>query len=56
MVKFIPSILKGEIRKMTVENETMVSGSYDNLMLSYDRPDGGKWGGLSLTKLMVDEH
>jgi hypothetical protein len=56
MVKFIPSIMKTEIRGMVQEGETMVSGSYDNLLLSYDKPDGGKWGGLTLTKMMVDAH
>ena len=56
MVKYISSIPKDEIKAMALEGATMISGTHENLMVSYDKPDGGKWGGLSLTKLMVDAH
>lgn len=56
MVKYITSIPRSEIKEMVVENETMISGTYPNLKVTYNRPDGGKWGGLSLTKLMIDKH
>ena len=54
MVKYISSIPRDEIKAMVVEGETMISGTYDNFLLTTQIPEGGKWGGLSLTKLMVD--
>jgi len=54
MVKYISSIPRSEITGIVVENETMVSGSYENLWVTYNKAEGAKWGGLSLTKLMID--
>ena len=44
------------MKAMVVEGETMRSGTYDNLLLTAQTPEGGKWGGLTLTKLMIDAH
>ena len=56
MVQYITSIPRSELKDIVVEGETMVSGTYDNLLLTAQTPEGGKWGGLTLTKLMIDAH
>ena len=55
MVSYISGLPRSELEAMVLNGETMINGNYENFKLTtHTNHEGGKWGGLSLTKLMVD--
>ena len=55
MVSYINGFPKSELAMMSPADGTMINGNYDNFRLTtHSIHEGGKWGGLSLTKLMVN--
>ena len=57
MVSYINGFPRAELEAMALDGETMINGNYENFRLStklQSGSTGGKWGGLSLSKLMID--
>ena len=57
MVSYINGFPRAELEAMTQDGETMINGNYETFLLStklQSGSTGGKWGGLSLSKLMID--